>query len=43
MCTEEYEPVCGRDGENYANKCKAKCAGTVSTIAIKDLINREPI
>ena len=36
MCTEEYVPVCGKDGHNYGNKCKAKCAGTVSTTAIKN-------
>ena len=38
LCTEEYEPVCGRDGENYGNKCKAKCAGAVS-ITYENIVN----
>jgi hypothetical protein len=25
LCMEIYEPVCGRDGKNYANRCFAEC------------------
>ena len=25
ICTEEFNPICGVDGRNYDNPCKAKC------------------
>ncbi|MBL3654649.1 Kazal-type serine protease inhibitor family protein [Fulvivirga sediminis] len=30
MCTREYMPVCGCNGETYGNKCVAKNAGLTS-------------
>jgi hypothetical protein len=28
FCAENWDPVCGYDGQVYANGCKARCAGT---------------
>ncbi|XP_060070921.1 uncharacterized protein LOC132550845, partial [Ylistrum balloti] len=25
-CPNNYNPICGKDGQNYGNKCLAKCA-----------------
>ncbi|XP_053398204.1 uncharacterized protein LOC123552909 [Mercenaria mercenaria] len=26
ICTKEYKPVCDKDGNQYSNKCMARCA-----------------
>jgi hypothetical protein len=27
VCTTEYNPACGVDGQTYGNACEANCAG----------------
>lgn len=30
LCTTDYEPVCGCDGQTYTNSCNADVAGVTS-------------
>jgi len=31
VCTEDYQPVCGEDGQTYSNACFAGCAQVTFT------------
>ena len=32
ICPEDYSPVCGDNGRNYTNACKASCEDQVSCV-----------
>ena len=38
VCYEVYQPVCGDDGVEYANSCKADCAGVAYTEGVCPLM-----